>query len=139
MDLGQELDAWLDLRNKAFARERLGVRRWLRTDFEREISSKSWWNSSRTWVAVVENAPPIASLAGTVTWADRTSDGHAAKPVVHWLAVLPAWRRRGIGRLLVTQMHQACWDAGHREIWLETHAAWQAAVRLYRALGYCEA
>ena len=61
-----------------------------------------------------------------------------ARPVVHWLAVLPGWRRRGIGRLLLSRLHQDCWDAGYRQVWLETHAAWQAAVRLYRELGYRE-
>jgi hypothetical protein len=31
------------------------------------------------------------------------------------------------------------WELGYREVCLETHAGWEAAVRLYRAMGYREA
>ena len=72
---------------------------------------------------------------GTVTLAERGS-GAAAKPVVHWLAVLPRWRRRGVGRLLMSVLHRTVWDAGQREILLETHADWTAAAKFYESLGY---
>ncbi len=78
-----------------------------------------------------------SQCVGAVARALRGS-GPDARPVVHWLCVLPRWRGRGIGRLLLSQLHQACWDAGHRQIWLETHVGWEAAVRLYRELGYRE-
>ena len=70
-----------------------------------------------------------------MTLALRGAD-EAARPVVHWLAVLPAWRRRGIGRLLMSVLEARAWELGYREVWLETHAAWEEAVRFYRALGY---
>ena len=63
-------------------------------------------------------------------------EGTEAKPAVHWLAVLPPWRRRGVGRLLMAELHQRCWDLGYRQIWLETHVRWTGAARLYEELGY---
>ena len=60
----------------------------------------------------------------------------AGKGVVHWLAVLPQQRRQGIGRLLMATLEAAAWDAGFRQVSLETHAAWGEAVEFYDALGY---
>ncbi len=41
-----------------------------------------------------------------------------------------------MGRLLMVHLERAAWDAGYREVFLETHAAWQAAANFYEALGY---
>lgn len=60
-------------------------------------------------------------------------------PVVHWLLVDPNYRRRGIGRLLMNCLERAAWDAGHRELQLETHAGWSAAVAFYQSIGYAPA
>jgi len=67
--------------------------------------------------------------------AERGS-GRAARMVIHWLAVLPNWRRRGVGRLLVAALEQCCWDAGQHEVFLETHAGWTSALRFYESRGY---
>jgi GNAT superfamily N-acetyltransferase len=123
---------WLDLRTRAFAGSPLGVRPWTADDFDREFLAKPWWRAEHLWFA--ESDSPV----GTVTLAFRGA-GEAARPVVHWLAVAPEWRRRGIGRLLVSAVEARAWELGYREVWLETHAAWEEAVRLYRALGYGEA
>jgi len=86
-------------------------------------------------------AEPIGLLGkerqpvGTVTLAMR-GEREQAKPVVHWLAVLPRWRRRGIAQLLMNTLEAACWDAGYRQIWLETHTAWSAAAQFYAKYGY---
>jgi putative acetyltransferase len=50
--------------------------------------------------------------------------------------VHPRWRRQGLGRHLMAHLETTAWDAGFREIWLETHTAWEAAVKLYQSLGY---
>lgn len=55
------------------------------------------------------------------------------RAVIHRLAVVPQARRRGIGRLLLATAEQAAWEAGNRQLWLETHARWEAAVALYRS------
>ena len=31
-------------------------------------------------------------------------------------------------------LEAAVWDAGQRQVWLETHTQWREAVRLYQAL-----
>ena len=75
------------------------------------------------------------TTVGSVTLARRGDPPHD-KPVVHWLLVLPGYRRRGIGQLLTATLEAAVWDAGGRQVWLETHAGWADAVRLYTRLGY---
>ena len=127
---GEDIAAWLMLREGAFAREKVGVRGWTVRDFEHEFLAKSWWNPQHVWFAEAGGLP-----VGTVTMALRGA-GPRAKPAIHWLAVLPAWRRRGVGRLLVETLERAAWEAGYREVWLETHTQWDRALRLYQSLGY---
>jgi GNAT superfamily N-acetyltransferase len=126
-----DVAAWLALRDRAFARERVGVRAWAETDFRCEFQDRWWWRPQWMWLAENEER----GLVGSVTLAMR-GEPEAAKPVVHWLMVAPRWRRRGVGRLLLSHLEQAAWEAGYREIWLETHARWKAAVEFYEALGY---
>ncbi len=124
-----DIDRWLALRRGAFAKEEFGVRPWTRAECEREILAKSWWKPNRMWLAENDDQ----TLVGTVTLAER---GAGAKPVVHWLAVLPPWRRLGVGSLLMTALEAHVWDHGERRIWLDTHARWRSALALYEARGY---
>ncbi|MDZ4817716.1 MAG: GNAT family N-acetyltransferase [Planctomycetota bacterium] len=132
-----DVGLWLDLRQRAFARQRVGVGQWTEADFQREFLDKPWWQPERLWFA---HPPRTGSgsesqAIGTVALALR-GEGPSAKAVVHWLCVLPAWRGRGVGRLLMHAVESAAWDAGYREIWLETHVAWQEAASFYDRLGY---
>lgn len=129
----QDISPWLALRDRAFARQKLGVRSWTERDFEVELASRSWWRAERLWLA--ESVDPARRLLGAVALAERDPD----HPAVHWLMVDPIARRQGIGSLLMSALEAACWDAGHRQIWLETHESWHAAARLYRARGYAPA
>ncbi len=132
----QDVDPWLELRHRAFAREAVSVRRWSAADFESEFLLKRWWQPDRLWFAeTVAGLVRSPQIVGTVALAMRDA-GESPKPVVHWLAVLPNWRRRGVGRLLLSALEAACWDDGFREVYLETHARWTAAGRFYKALGY---
>jgi GNAT superfamily N-acetyltransferase len=134
-----DIPIWLELRHRAFAREKVGVRQWTAADFEMEFLSKPWWSPERLWFAEAEApqqpGPPLPSAVGTIALAFRGT-GADAQPVIHWLAVLPAWRRRGVGRLLLAALEESCWGAGYREIGLETHAGWTAALRFYEQAGY---
>lgn len=133
-----DIETWLDLRRRAFARQRLGVGDWDASDFRREFLDKSWWRPDAMWFAETQLLLMPTYAVGTVTLAMRGS-GPDAKPAVHWLAVLPGFRQRGMGRLLMANLEAAVWDAGGRQLYLETHADWSEAVRLYQSLGYEEA
>lgn len=140
-----DLAAWLELRHQAFARQRIGVRQWTDSDFHAEFTSRWWWSPERMWLVesssddTIGGTPPSrGQLVGTVILAIRGGEDQIeqVRPAVHWLMVHPRWRRQGIGRLLISQLEAAAWDAGYREIWLETHVAWEAAVKFYASLGY---
>lgn len=125
-----DMASWLALRDRAFAGEQPAVRPWTEREFHREFLEKSWWRSEAMWFAVNEQL-----IVGSVTLARRADD----KPVVSWLMVDPNHRRRGIGQLLIDTLEAAVWDEGGKQIWLETHTAWEGAVALYRKLGYVNA
>jgi GNAT superfamily N-acetyltransferase len=130
----EDAQNWLQVRRIAFARHKLGIGDWDRADFEREFLRKPWWNPSYMWFAEEARGAPL----GTICLARR--QGFADdRPVIHWLAVVPGARRRGVGRFLVSALEAAVWSAGERQIWLETHAMWREASEFYRALGYLPA
>jgi GNAT superfamily N-acetyltransferase len=124
---------WLALRERAMAGETPVARPWTAADFRAELISKAWWREDRTWLAECEDSQN--SLVGSVMMALR--EGRAGSvPVVHWLLVEPAWRRRGIGRLLMSLLEREAWEDGWREVQLETHSGWSAAVAFYHSIGY---
>ena len=125
-----DLESWLALRNDAVADLKPMPRPWTEDDFYREMTAKDWWFEDCTQVAE-SNA---GELIGSVTLARR---GNLA--VMHWLIVVPAWRRRGIAQLLVAHCERLARQRGHIEIRVETHGNWKAAVALYRRLGYVAA
>ena len=136
-DVGHDdVDRWIAIRSRAFARQRIGVREWDRADFDRELRQKWWWRPERTWMAQVQPDPHGESLTvGTITLAFRGSEADAL-PAIHWLTMLPEFRRGGIARRLVATLEAACWDQGWREVALETHVGWIEAAKFYAALGY---
>jgi GNAT superfamily N-acetyltransferase len=159
-ELPDDVPNWLELRETAMADQVPQVRSWREDDFFSEMAGKSWWRRDRTWLAVAgglrhtaDNRQAFANdlatpsqptnptraetgrIIGAVTLAMRAGPA-VCVPVVHWLLVDPAWRRRGVGRMLVAHLERAVWDAGWREVQLETHAGWQAAVAFYQSIGY---
>src|SRR5688500_7739990 len=100
----EDVDLWLELRHRAFARQRIGVASWTASDFQREFLEKPWWQPEHLWLAEAKTLLAGAwTPIGAVALAFRGSD-QQAKPVVHWLAVLPAWRGRGVGRALMAAL-----------------------------------
>jgi GNAT superfamily N-acetyltransferase len=95
--------------------------------------AKPWWRNDWTWLAI--GPQPGESLIGAVTLCLRTG-ADTTVPIVHWMLVDPAWRRRGVGRMLVSRLESAAWEAGYREVQLETHANWKVAAAFYQSMGY---
>jgi GNAT superfamily N-acetyltransferase len=130
MIVPDDIASWLVLRGRAMADEMPRVRVWSKEDFRVEMTDKSWWTSGCMWVATTDD-----SVVGAVTLALRAG-ATGTVPVVHWLLVDPAFRRLGVGRLLMSCLERAAWDAGWREVQLETHSGWTAAVAFYHSIGY---
>ncbi len=130
-----DIEAWLELRRKAFARQKVGLGNWTSDDFSREFLQKSWWKPDAMWLAESIEPHTPCPLIGTVTLA-RREGRFEALPVVHWLAVAPNHRKQGLGRCLLETLEAHVWDEGKRLIALETHTAWTEAGRLYKSLGY---
>lgn len=137
---------WLSLRGAAFEDVRPRPGRWTPGDFDRELCRHRALESVQTWVAeptepaemteMTENERnPGRILAGSVSLRTWTRDGRQTARV-HWLLVHPRFRRCGLGAGLMATLENACWDAGIRQISLETHRDWTAAVAFYRRLGY---
>jgi GNAT superfamily N-acetyltransferase len=134
MTVPDDVQAWLMLRDRAMAGLMPRARSWTEIDFFSQLASKPWWRPERVWLACDMIHSP-GELVGAVMLAMREGKS-ACVPVVHWLLVDPAWRRRGIGRMLVSYLERAAWDAGWREVQLETHSGWAAAVAFYQSIGY---
>jgi GNAT superfamily N-acetyltransferase len=143
-----DIRQWIELRNRAFARETVGVRQWDEADFRREMLDKPWWSDDRFWFAIktTDAIPAMTSsgvsqpstnerVVGAVVLADRGA-AEQAQAAIHWLIVLPGWRRKGVGRLLISALEARAWELGHRHVVLETHAAWRSAALFYERLGY---
>jgi GNAT superfamily N-acetyltransferase len=133
-EIPEDVSRWLALRDRAMSNQLPAVRSWNESDFYVEMVNKLWWRAECTWVACDVNRP-LGGLIGAVTLAMRKGKA-ASVPVVHWLLVDPASRRRGVGRMLMSQLERAAWDVGWRELQLETHAGWSAAVAFYQSMGY---
>jgi GNAT superfamily N-acetyltransferase len=100
-------------------------------EFDRELRGRSWWRPDALWLACVPGEPhPVGCVA--------VECSPPARPwaQLHWLAVRPAWRRRGIARALVERVAGQAAGAGHRQLRAETLAAWQGAVGFYERLGF---
>ena len=131
----EDIDGWLNIRNSTFNAQKSPQIPWQMEDFEREFLRKTWWKPERMWFADIHDENGRPRSVGTITWGE-SGVGPRKSQTVQWLAVLPEWRGRGIGRMLLATLEAACWDAGYREIRLETLSTWQAAMRLYEAAVY---
>jgi GNAT superfamily N-acetyltransferase len=130
-----DIAAWLAIRNRAFSSLETAGRAWTDADFQREFVAQPWWRPEWMWFAVPSNQEASDAAVGTVTLAMRETPS-GLRPAVHWLCVLPEWRRRGVARLLMATLERNAWYTGLRQICLETHANWKEAAGFYDRLGY---
>ncbi len=148
-----DIEPWLQLHAAANPASHGSARRWGFHDFHREFLDKPWWRPESMWMARVNDpsdetrgdghgveqtgafAPTRWPLIGTVTLGMRGRQGQE-QPVVHWLLVAPHWRRRGVGRMLLSAVECECWKLGYPEIQLETLSHWTEAVAFYQAMGF---
>ncbi len=127
-----DINTWLTVREKSFANAVPPIRSWNLDDFHREIKNRQWWQPERTWFAEMDQGMGHRQVVGTVTLAMRRPE----QPVVHWLAVLPTARRRGVGRLLMARLERECWQLGYRRIALESETDWREATAFYEQMDY---
>ncbi|HEX2476984.1 MAG TPA: GNAT family N-acetyltransferase [Lacipirellulaceae bacterium] len=128
-----DVEGWLTLRSRATAGLSPQVREWSRNDFAAQMLAKPWWRNEWTWLAM--GPQPGESPIGAVTLGLRMG-AKSTVPIVHWLLVDSTWRRRGVGRMLMSRLESAAWVAGYRQVELETHANWKDAVAFYQSMGY---
>jgi ribosomal protein S18 acetylase RimI-like enzyme len=72
---------------------------------------------------------------GTATaWFDPGGDPGLGR--LHWVAVVPAWQRRGLGAALTCLACRRMVDLGHRSVYLTTGSTNGPAIRLYEGSGF---
>ena len=109
--------------------------------FRRSLGHDETQLAERVFFAVDE---ATGETIGTVTaWTEETPSAYhpqcAGWGRVHWLAVIPAYQNRGIGKALFLESLHKLRRLGHRETFLITSSGRTGAVRLYEGFGFREA
>ncbi|OQW62674.1 MAG: hypothetical protein A4S17_01415 [Proteobacteria bacterium HN_bin10] len=129
----EDLDLLLQIEQESFA----GQRAWTRKMFEAELTGNRF---SRIVVAVQERRDETSRTSGEP--GSRRCVGYGCYWVVFEelrvmnVAVIPAMRRRGIGRRLVEQALADGRAQGAHKALLEVRAANEGAIRLYEQAGF---
>jgi ribosomal-protein-alanine N-acetyltransferase len=82
--------------------------------------------TTRAWVATQGRS--VVGHVITVGGADTAE--------ILLIAVLPAWRRRGVARALVAEAARTWRAAGVQDLWLDVRADNRPAIALYEAVGF---
>lgn len=85
----------------------------------------------RAYYVAVDDMGQVVGGAGFAEFPRRPGCAELQK-----LYLDPSVQGQGRGYRLIKQVQEGAWDAGYREIYLETHHALKAAVHMYRRMGY---
>lgn len=87
-----------------------------------------WASWDRGWVAVDGGTICGFATCGYEAWHRRV--------ILWFLYISPAWRRRGVGRLLLAEVEAHGRTLGASHVWLETSNVNVPGVKAYERLGY---
>lgn len=80
-------------------------------------------------------APDGTAIGTSTAWFDDAFEGQRCGRV-HWVAVLPEFQGRGLGKALVTHTCRRLRELGHDRAYLATSALRIPAIRLYLQFGF---
>ena len=120
--------AWLDIIRRSYGGH------WPDDAFERHMLSEESFQPERLFFAVTENSRLVGAAAALqkLPHGDRTG-------YIHMMAVLPEFRRRGVGTALLRRCLLYFREQGWRSAVLETEASRPEAIALYLANGFLPA
>ena len=130
-----DVSAWVELRERAVADLTPRPRSWLHADYAAEMFDRDRGAMRAELVGVSRTIRP-PRIVGAVTLAIRSRPGGPSAGGRTGCSSIRDWRRRGVGNLLLAHLEQTALDAGYREVQLETHTGWAAAVAFYHSIGY---
>jgi ribosomal protein S18 acetylase RimI-like enzyme len=108
-------------------------------ELEQRLRETLEWQGTHVLLAEVDDEP-----AGSVVMREVVSEGHtyihpARQMMVDQLVVAPEFRRRGVGRALMTAVDRHAKEAGLTGIVLDVRAHNEDAIAFYQQLGYAPA
>ncbi len=122
--------AFVRIKNAAFISENTGGRAWTSADFEKEYLDSPYFDPKRVLFAVCGDEPVGTTTAWTAMYQGRDVG------LIHWVAVVPEHRSKGLGWVLNVRALHKLKALGYGEAILNTSEKLESAVRLYRRLGF---
>ena len=122
--------AFVRIKNAAFLSENVGGRAWTVADFEKEYLDSPYFSPERVLFAVCNGEPVGTTTAWSATYRGREVG------LIHWVAVVPEHRKKGLGRVLNVRALHRLKALGYGEATLNTSETLESAVRLYHRLGF---
>jgi mycothiol synthase len=130
-EVGDE-EAWARLLNAAFATEDREPVSMEPASFEKEYPLTS--GCDRSWIFFAEQLEDGALVGTTAAWEAELEGKRMG--LIHWVAVAPDHRGRGLGEALMAAALHAMRDRGHTQAFLNTDVVLRSAVRLYERVGF---